>query len=99
MKPDNIYRKIIEINHLGAFRYKYTAMIAYNIFGIQTETMGGVLPFTVKVEDTVWNRMYEKLRAKPTPKFIPIPPLTYLEDKDNPMEVRIKAANDMAMRW
>jgi hypothetical protein len=68
------------------------------MFGIQTATIGGVFPLTVKVAETVWNRIYEKLKANPIPKFIPIPPFTFLEDKDKPIAVRINAAKDMAIR-
>ena len=59
---------------------------------------GGTLPFTANVEAIVWNKMYEKLNPKPIPKCNPIPPFVFLEDKDTPISVRIKEANDMAMR-
>ncbi len=54
---------------------------------------------TAKVADTVWNKMYEKLSANPTPKCSPIPPFIFLDDKETPMVVKIKAAKDMAIRW
>ena len=50
---------------------------------------------TAKVADTVWNKMYEKLSANPTPKCSPIPPFIFLDDKETPMVVKIKAAKDM----
>ena len=53
---------------------------------------------TAKVAETVWNRMYEKLSASPTPKCNPIPPFIFLDDRDTPIVVRINAAKDMAMR-
>ena len=53
---------------------------------------------TAKVADTVWNKMYEKLSANPTPKCSPIPPFIFLDDKETPMVVKIKAAKDMAIR-
>jgi hypothetical protein len=43
-------------------------MNVYRMFGIHTANIGGVLPLMAKVADTVWNRMYEKLKANPTPK-------------------------------
>lgn len=50
---------------------------------------------TAKVADTVWNKMYEKLSANPTPKCSPIPPFIFLDDKETPMVVKIKAAKDV----
>ena len=40
-----------------------------SILGIHTAIIGGVFPLTAKVADTVWNKMYEKLSANPTPKM------------------------------
>ena len=68
------------------------------MLGIHTATIGGVLPLVVNVAETVWNKMYEKLNANPIPRFIPMPPFTFLEERDSPMVVRMKAANDMAIR-
>ena len=69
------------------------------MLGIHTAIIGGVFPLTAKVADTVWNKMYEKLSANPTPKCSPIPPFIFLDDKETPMVVKIKAAKDMAIRW
>jgi hypothetical protein len=74
------------------------AINEYRIFGIQTATIGGVFPLMANVADTVWNKIYEKLNAKPTPKYNPMPPLTFLEERDAPIMVRMKEAKDMAMR-
>ena len=59
---------------------------------------GGIFPLMAKVAEMVWNRMYEKLSPKPIPKWSPMPPLTFREESERPMAVRINAANDMAMR-
>ena len=74
------------------------AINVYRIFGIQTAMTGGVLPLTANVDDMVWKRIYEKLKAKPIPRYSPIPPFTLREESDTPIIVRIKAAKDMAIR-
>jgi len=51
--------------------------------------MGGIPPFTAKVDDTVWNRMNEKLSPNPIPRCRPIPPFTFREERAPPMEVRM----------
>lgn len=38
------------------------------MLGIQTAMNGGVFPLTAKVDDIVWNNIYEKLSANPIPK-------------------------------
>ena len=86
------------IRYLGAFLYRKIAINVYKILGIHTATIGGVLPFTAKVADTVWNKMYEKLKAKPIPRYNPIPPFTLRADNETPITVKIKAANDIAIR-
>lgn len=68
------------------------------MFGIHTAMAGIMFPFMAKVDEMVWNRIYEKLSPSPIPKCKPIPPFTFREDSDKPMEVRINAANDMAIR-
>ena len=73
-------------------------MKVYTILGTHTASSGDAFPFIAKVAETVWNNMYEKLSPNPTPKYIPMPPLTFLEDNDTPMIVKIKEANDIAIR-
>lgn len=68
------------------------------MFGIHTAMAGGILPLMAKVADMVWNKMYEKLNASPIPKCSPIPPFTFREESESPMAVRMKAANDIAIR-
>jgi hypothetical protein len=46
----------------------------------------------------VWKRIYEKLKAKPIPKYNPIPPFTLREDNETPIIVKINAAKDIAIR-
>jgi hypothetical protein len=60
--------------------------------------IGGIFPFTAKVDATVWNRIYEKLSPSPIPKCNPIPPFVFLEERDTPITVRMNDANDMAIR-
>jgi hypothetical protein len=62
-------------------------------FGIQTAIRGLRPPLIANVAEMVSNKIYEKLNAKPIPRFIPIPPFTFLLAKANPIVVRIKAAN------
>ena len=68
------------------------------IFGSHTAAMGDMLPLTAKEDEMVWNTMYPKLSAIPIPRFSPMPPFAFLTDMANPMSVKIKAANDEAMR-
>ena len=69
------------------------------MLGIQTAMNGGVFPLTAKVDDIVWNNIYEKLSANPIPKQSPIPPFTLRAERETPITVRINAAKDMAIRW
>ena len=71
-------------------------MNVYRIFGIQTANITGIC--SAKADETVWNIMYEKLSPRPIPSDIPIPPLRFLDESEAPIIVRIKAANDIAMR-
>ena len=74
------------------------AMKVYKILGIQAATIGLTYPLMAKVDVIVINKMYEKLRAKPIPIFKPIPPLTFLEEREAPIAVRMKAAMIVAYR-
>ena len=49
--------------------------------------IGGIFPFTAKVDATVWNRIYEKLSPSPIPKCNPIPPFVFLEESYNDRHV------------
>ena len=57
-----------------------------------------MFPLTAKVDDTVWNNIYEKLSPSPTPKCNPIPPFVLREERDTPIIVSIKEAKDIAIR-
>ena len=68
------------------------------MFGVHAANGGGMLACTAKADETVWSMMYAKLRANPTPRYIPIPPFLFLADSDAPMMVRMNDANDRAIR-
>ena len=68
------------------------------IFGIHAASIGGVFALMANVADTVCSMIYMKLSAKPMPRYIPIPPLRFFEESDRPMIVRMKEANDVAIR-
>ena len=53
---------------------------------------------SANADEILWNKIYEKLNASPIPNDNPIPPFTFLDDNDAPIIVRIKAANDIAIR-
>ena len=59
---------------------------------------GGTFPFTAMVDVIVWNRILENLNPNPIPMWSPIPPFVFRDESDTPMMVRMKEANDMAMR-
>ena len=73
-------------------------MPKYRIFGIHAASMGGVLALMAKVAQTVCNKIYVKLRARPVPRYTPIPPLRFRELRLTPMMVRINEAKQDAMR-
>ena len=68
------------------------------MFGIHAASIGGVLALMAKVDDTVCSMMYPKLRARPIPRYIPMPPLRLREDSERPIVVRMNEANDEAIR-
>lgn len=49
-------------------------------------------PLTENDVDNVENMMYKELKANPIPKCNPMPPLTFLDAKETPIRVMIKAA-------
>ena len=67
-------------------------------FGNQTAAKADIVPLTENEVDMVVNKTYNELKANPTPKCSPIPPRTFLEDSDTPINVIIKAANGIAYR-
>ena len=48
-------------------------------------------PLTAKDELTVWNRMYAKASTRPMPRFTPMPPRIFFDDRHTPRNVRINA--------
>ncbi|MPN58085.1 hypothetical protein SDC9_205786 [bioreactor metagenome] len=66
--------------------------------GNQTARKGVMAPLTENDVDKVENMMYKELKAKPIPKCKPIPPLTFLEARETPINVIINAANGMEYR-
>ena len=73
-------------------------MKLYSILGNHTAMTTGVFPLSANVDDMVWKRMYEKLSPKPIPSDNPMPPFVFFDESEAPMSVRMKAANDIAIR-
>ena len=69
-----------------------------SIFGIHTAKRGDISPFVAKVDDMVENKIQVKLNIKPIPMFTPIPPFTFRDDRNIPIDVNIKAAKVDAIR-
>ena len=74
------------------------AIIIYNILGSQTANLGDISPLVAKVDDIVENMIYVKLNINPIPMFTPIPPFTFRDESDIPMDVNINAAKMDAIR-
>ena len=51
-----------------------------------------------KVALMVCKRIYENDRARPMPRESPMPPLRLRAEREAPIKVRIKDANEVAMR-
>jgi hypothetical protein len=66
--------------------------------GIHTAKKGVMAPLTENEVDKVENMMYKELNARPIPKCSPMPPLTFREANETPINVIIKAANGMEKR-
>ena len=54
-------------------------MIAKIMFGIHAANIGGVSALIANVDDTVCSMFYPKLRSKPMPIYISIPPFLFLD--------------------
>ena len=59
----------------------------------------GAVTFTENVVDTVEKSIYKALRVMPMPKFLPIPPRTFLELRVTPNNVMMKAPIGLAQRF
>ena len=66
--------------------------------GIHAANNAGIPALMAKVELIVCKRMYENDNARPIPSESPMPPFLFLAEREAPMMVRIKEANDVAMR-
>jgi hypothetical protein len=67
-------------------------------FGIHAASIGGVLALMANVEETVCSMIYVKLRAKPMPRYKPIPPFRLRDDNEKPIVVRMNDAKEDAIR-
>lgn len=83
-------------NYLGAIRYKYAPIPMKIILGSHTAIIGDIAPLTENEVDKVEKSIYSALSAIPTPKLMPMPPLTLRDDNETPINVIIKAASGMA---
>ena len=72
--------------------------MAKMILGTHAANMGGKSALMANVADTVCIIIYAKLRAKPMPRYMPMPPLRLRDDNEAPIMVRMKDANDAAIR-
>ena len=60
--------------------------------------MGDIPALMAKVALTVCSRIYVNDKAKPMPKYIPIPPLRLRDDSEAPIIVRMNEAKEVAIR-
>ena len=67
-------------------------------FGNHTAMNGDKAPLTENEVDKVENKMYIELNARPIPKCKPMPPLTFLDASDTPINVMMKAAKGIENR-
>ena len=63
------------------------------MFGSQMASHGGMTPVYTNIWLKRMKRIYEKLSAIPVARFHPIPPRFFLEERDTPMIVNMKAEN------
>lgn len=68
------------------------------MFGSQTAITVGMVPLTAKVVDMDVKSTYNELNAIPIPRFSPIPPRTFFEDKETPIKVMIIADKGIEYR-
>lgn len=73
-------------------------MIKNSILGNQTANNGFILPFIANVLESVENRIKRALNARPIPILIPIPPRTFLDDSDTPINIKISEAKGVEKR-
>ena len=68
------------------------------MLGNHAANNGGKPALIANVADMVWNKMYPNDSANPTPRYTPMPPFRFLAESEAPMMVRMKDANDEAIR-
>ena len=78
---------------MGAFLNSCRAINPNNKTGIHTDNDAGKLPDVAKTVDIFINKINENVIANPNARFNPIPPLTFLDDNETPINVRTIVAN------
>src|SRR5690606_31891254 len=84
-------KDIFIFHYFGALYFSQRAKAKNNIFGIRIAINGGSPPFRENIVENCTRTMNAKLSPIPIPKLSPIPPLTFFEDRETPMSVKIKA--------
>jgi hypothetical protein len=84
--------------YLGAVLYRYKPTARKSRFGSHTARSGDMAPLTENDVEKVEKTIYKELRANPIPRCKPIPPLTFLDERETPMSVMINAASGEANR-
>ena len=67
------------------------------MLGIHAASNGGVPALIANVAEIVCSIIYIKLSASPAPRYIPIPPLRFLEESEAPIIVKINEASEDAI--
>ena len=80
----------IDRHYFGVNLYKNKPITEKMIVGMLTPNIGGNVPPIDIFVDTCMKRIYAKLNKSPIPRCIPIPPLTFLDETDNPINVKTK---------
>ena len=86
-------------HYLLTLIYKTIPIAKKMKLGSHTLMNGDMTPFTENVVDTVEKRIYNALSVSPKPKFLPIPPRTFLELMVTPRSVMINAPIGLAQRF
>ena len=88
-----LYVKTLLKFYLGALLINCIAKIPNNNIGIHTANEAGRFPKVANTVEIFINKINAKVIAKPNARFNPIPPLTFREDKETPINVRTIVAN------
>lgn len=68
------------------------------MLGNHAANIGGKPALMANVAEMVWKRIYPNDSANPMPRYTPMPPFRFLAESEAPMMVRMKDANDEAIR-